>query len=243
LQSTHWFNVFRQYVNQIDKLWDHSNIYFRNNTEFHALTHWTLFYPMPNLIRAVIKCTSVWLTQTVRQAAYSRVSCSCLHTRGRTVPHPRPTAPGSSSSSPFPAPRDRQGTSGAATSQERKPAPRPRSDDQQQPPAADNQGARPRSDRPRPDLPPLFDPVIPVSNLSRFSVAGSVQETQRLLSEPGAGAQFSMDPGMVFLLFFVTWIFGFQSLQWFWFGCSFVQRRGSARRRRRRTCATSTSWS
>jgi hypothetical protein len=73
--------VFRQYVNQIDKLSDRSNIYFRNSTNSMRLP---LFYPMPNLIRAV-KCTSVCVTDAgaVRQAHYSR-----LHTRGRTVPHP-----------------------------------------------------------------------------------------------------------------------------------------------------------
>jgi hypothetical protein len=72
---------FRQYVNQIDKLSDRSNIYFRNSTNSMRLP---LFYPMPNLIRAV-KCTSVCVTDAgaVRQAHYSR-----LHTRGRTVPHP-----------------------------------------------------------------------------------------------------------------------------------------------------------
>jgi hypothetical protein len=36
--------------------------------------------------------------------------------------------------------------------------------------------------------------------------------------------------------------FGFCLLNWFGLVCSCVQRRGSARRPRRRTCATSTSW-
>jgi hypothetical protein len=51
---------------------------------------------------------------------------------------------------------------------------------------------------------PLSIRVIPVSNLSRFSVSGSVQETQRLLSEPGAGAlclAVASDFSMIFYFF------------------------------------------
>jgi len=88
------------------------------------------------------------------------------------------------------------------------------------------------------DLSPAADPIRCVLAcfvwpLCGCHVVGSVQETQRLLSEPG------------FVKFFVFfWGPCFHSVsQWFGLVRSSVQHRGSARRPRRRTCATSTLWS
>jgi hypothetical protein len=59
--------------------------------------------------------------------------------------------------------------------------------------------------------------VIPVSNLSRFSVSGSVQETQRLLSEPGAGALcLAVAADFILIFFFLgVWVWFLLSFQWF----------------------------
>jgi len=106
-----------------------------------------------------------------------------------------------------------------------------------------------RSDYLWADLSPATDPIRCVLAcfvwpLFGCHVVGSVQETQRLLSEPGWRA-LCLAVSVDFVKFFVFSEGRVLILLVKWFGLvrSSVQHRGSARRPRRRTCATSTLWS
>lgn len=180
-------------------------------------------------------------------------------------PFPPPSADGSSSSSsssslPIPSPaRNSKHPRRRSSPEEEAPAPRP---DQIRWPTATSPGessrSRLRSDCLGVDLPtPLtrFPPflffffifpfcadflfLLSVCSRLVWICAGDAATPQR--ARCGRFFFFFMYRGFWRWCCVFPW-FGFVLFWWFWVGL-FVQRRESARLRRRRTCATSTSWS